>query len=382
MAKRDYYDVLGVPKNAGADDIKKAYRKLAIQYHPDKNPGNAEAEEKFKEASEAYEVLSDEQSRAKYDRFGHEATGAGYGGGGGADFNDIFSRFSDIFEGTGFEGFFGGARGGQRRARGQRGADLRIKLKLTLEEIAQGTEKTLKIRRQVTCKSCAGTGAQDGSSHQTCPTCNGVGEVRQQVGGGFFSQIVVSACPTCNGEGKIITQKCMACSGEGRVPEEQSISVNIPAGVSDGMQLSMRGQGNAGKRGGDPGDLLVQFEEIPHEYLVRDGENVIFDLYVNFADAALGANVEVPTLSGKARFKVEPGTQSGEIKRLKGKGIPNINGYGAGDQLVHVNVWTPRALSSEEKKLLEKLRASDNFIPKPGKSDKGFFSKMKEFFGG
>lgn len=384
MAKRDYYDVLGVPKNASAEDIKKAYRKLAIQYHPDKNPGNKEAEDKFKEASEAYEVLSDDQKRARYDNYGHAGVNDQGFGGGGQDFNDIFSRFSDIFEGTGFEGFFGGGRGGggRRKRQGQRGSDLRIKLKLTLEEVAKGVEKKIKLKRHVTCRECAGTGAFDNSSFQTCNTCAGSGEVRQQVGGGFFSQIVVSACPTCSGEGKIITKACAACAGEGRVPREDGLSVNIPAGVSDGMQLSMRGQGNAGKRGGDPGDLIVQFEEAPHEHLVRDGENVIYDLYLNFADAALGTSVEVPTLDGKARFKVEAGTQSGEIKRLKGKGIPNINGYGAGDQLVHINIWTPRHLSGEEKKVMEKLRTSANFAPNPGKQEKGFFSKMKEFFGG
>ncbi|MCE3007565.1 MAG: molecular chaperone DnaJ [Bacteroidetes bacterium] len=382
MTRRDYYEVLGVARTAQGDEIKRAYRRLAIQYHPDKNPGNKEAEEKFKEASQAYEVLSDANKKARYDQYGHAGVNEQGSAGGAADFSDIFNRFSDIFEGTGFEGFFGGNRSGRgRRRQGQRGSDLRIKLRLSLEEIAKGVEKKIKIRRHVGCPTCTGTGAYDNGSFQTCSTCSGVGEVRQQVGGGFFSQIVVSACPACGGEGKIITKACMNCAGEGRIEREDSLTVKIPAGVSDGMQLSMRGQGNVGKRGGEAGDLLVQFEEIPHETLVRDGENVIYDLYLNFADAALGTSVEVPTLDGKARFRVEAGTQSGEIKRLKGKGIPNINGYGAGDQLVHINVWTPRSLSSEERKLLDKLRQSENFVPNPGKQEKGFFAKMKEFFG-
>ncbi|MCS6906180.1 MAG: molecular chaperone DnaJ, partial [Bacteroidia bacterium] len=299
MAKRDYYDVLGVPRNADTETIKKAYRKLALQYHPDKNPGNKEAEEKFKEASEAYEVLSDPQKRAQYDKFGH----AGVGGGPQfQDINDIFSRFSEFFGDIPFEGFFGGAsRSGRRRSQGQRGQDLRVRLKLTLEEIASGTEKTLKIKRYVVCDTCSGTGAFDSRSVQTCPTCSGTGEVRQQVGGGFFSQIIISVCPNCHGSGKVITRKCPACEGEGRVMKDDVVKVRIPAGVSDGMQLTMRGNGHAGQRGGEPGDLLIQFEEIPHEYFIRQGDNIIYELYINIADAALGATLEVPTLDGKAR---------------------------------------------------------------------------------
>lgn len=383
MNKRDYYDVLGVTKTADGDSIKKAYRKMAMQYHPDKNPGDKQAEDMFKEASEAYEVLSDPQKRAQYDRFGHAGmTGAagGPGGAGFSDINDIFSRMSDIFEGSGFESFFGGGPGGRRRRQGQPGSDLRIKIKLSLEEIAAGVEKKIKLKRQVICGTCAGTGAFDSSSYQTCPTCSGAGEVRQQVGGGFFSQIVVSVCPTCHGEGRVITRACTVCNAEGRVESEDTVSATIPAGVSEGMQLSLRGQGNAGKRGGPPGDLLVQFEETPHEHLVRNGDNLVYDLHVSFADAALGLNAEVPTLGGKARFKIDPGTQSGEVKRLKGKGLPNINGYGVGDQIVYINVWTPKAVTAEERALLEKMRKMPNFNPTPNKSDKGFFKKMREFF--
>lgn len=380
MAKRDYYEVLGVAKGAPKDEVKKAYRKLAMQYHPDKNPGDKAAEEKFKEASEAYEVLSDDQKRNSYDRFGHAAVGSN-GGGQYQDINDIFSRFSEIFGDSAFEGFFaGGGRGGRRRRTGQPGSDLRIKLKLSLEEIATGVEKKIKLRRFATCNTCSGSGAADSQSFHTCPTCQGAGEVRQQVGGGFFTQIVVSACPTCHGEGRVITKGCKTCGGEGRQESDDTVTVKIPAGVQNNMQLSLRGQGNAGKRGGESGDLLILIEEEPHEHLVRESDNVIHELFINFPDAALGTNVEVPTLGGKARFKVEPGTQSGKIVRLKGKGLPNINGYGVGDQLVHINVWTPRNLSGEERTLLEKLRLSKNFTPNPGKEDKGFFEKMREFF--
>lgn len=383
MAKRDYYDVLGVTRSAAADEIKKAYRKLALQYHPDKNPGDKAAEEKFKEAAEAYEVLSDTDKRARYDRFGHAGVGGASGGGGQAygDINDIFSRFSEIFGDSAFEGVFGGrSGGGRRRQRGQPGADLRIKVKLTLDEIATGVEKKVKLRRFATCGTCSGTGAADDQSYHTCPTCVGTGEVRQQVGGGFFTQIVVSVCPTCHGEGRIVTKACRTCGGEGRLEEEDTVSLRIPAGVTDNIQLSMRGQGNAGKRGGPPGDLLIAIEELPHESLQREGDNVVYELYVSWPDAALGTSVEVPTLGGKARFKVEPGTQSGKIVRLKGKGIPNLNGYGTGDQLVHINVWTPTQLNSDERTLLEKLRERPNVKPNPGKGDKGFFEKVREFF--
>lgn len=380
MEKKDYYDVLGVSRNADDETIKKAYRKLAIKYHPDKNPGDKSAEELFKEASEAYEVLSDAQKRASYDRFGHAGVG-----GGARDANDIFSHFSSIFEEMGFEGFFGGAQrqgGGstRRRPTGQKGSDLRLKLKLTLEEIAAGIEKKIKLKRYASCSSCAGTGAFDTSSYRTCPSCNGTGELRQQVGGGFFAQIVVSACGTCNGEGRIISKTCATCNGEGRNESEDFVNIPVPPGVSSGIQLSLRGNGNAGRRGGPAGDLLIQIEEQPHAHLTREGDNLVYELHVNIADAALGTTVEVPTLEGKARFKVDAGTQSGAFHRLKGKGIPNINGRGVGDLLVHVNVWTPQTLSAEEKKLLEKLRKSANFNPSPTKSEKSFFDKMREYF--
>jgi len=389
MAKRDYYEVLGVDRNADADTLKKAYRKLAAKYHPDRNPDDKQAEEKFKEASEAYEVLSDPQKREQYNRFGHDGVrgvGGGAGGFAGQDINDIFSRFSDLFNDQGFDSFFGGGgRGGggrRRRAKGQRGSDLRIKIKLTLEEIASGVEKKIRLRRHTTCDTCNGTGAFDSGSYQTCSTCNGSGEVRQQVGGGFFQQIVVSACPRCHGEGVIVTKNCPKCSGEGRIELEETVPINIPAGVAQGMQLSIRGLGNAGIRGGDPGDLLIQVEEEPHQHLVREGDNVIYELYINFADAALGASIDVPTLGGKARLKLDPGTQSGKLLRLKGKGLPNVNGYGVGDQFVQVNVWTPKNLSSDERKLLEKLRDAANFKPHPSKADKSFLERMREFFNG
>ncbi|MDX2063296.1 MAG: molecular chaperone DnaJ [Bacteroidia bacterium] len=384
MAKRDYYEVLGVAKGASKDDIKKAYRKVAMQFHPDKNPGDHTAEEKFKEASEAYEVLADDQKRARYDQFGHAGVngGAGAGGAGFQDINDIFSRFSDIFGSGGFDDIFGRTAGGGRRTRrrGVPGSDLRLRLSLSLEEIATGVEKKLKIKRFVSCGTCGGNGADTAQSFHTCPTCQGTGEVRQQVGGGFFTQIVVSQCPTCHGEGQIVTAACKTCGGEGRVEDTETLSVKIPAGVQANMQLQMRGKGNAGKRGGEPGDLLIQVEEEPHPHFQREGDNVIHELYVNIADAALGQNIEVPTLTGKARFKLEPGTQSGKIVRLRGKGIPSVNGYGVGDQLVHINVWTPKKLTSEERALLDKLRSAPNFTPNPGKEEKGFFEKMREFF--
>jgi molecular chaperone DnaJ len=383
MAKRDYYEVLGVPRNADTDAIKKAYRKLALQHHPDKNPGDKAAEEKFKEASEAYEVLGDADKRARYDQFGH----AGVDGNAnfqGAGFEDIFSRFGDIFgEGSPFEGMFGNRGGGRRRSRGTPGSDLRLRMPLTLEEIAKGVQKKIKLKRHVACSACNGSGASDANGFQTCPTCKGNGEVRQQVGGGFFSQIVVSACPTCHGEGRIVTNACSVCNGEGRTQTEDTLDLNIPPGVRDGMALTMRGAGNAGKRGGPTGDLVIEVEEKPHELFEREGDNVIYDLVISLPDATLGANVEVPTLDGKARFKVDPGTQSGKMVRLKGKGLPDVNGYRRGDQLVHINVFTPQTLTSEERKILEKLRASPNFSPDPGKPrEKGFLNRMRDFFNG
>ncbi|MFI5161394.1 MAG: molecular chaperone DnaJ [Sphingobacteriales bacterium] len=386
MAKRDYYDVLGVSKGSDADEIKKAYRKMAIKYHPDKNPGDKQAEENFKEAAEAYEVLSNADKKARYDQFGHaanahSANGGGYGGGGGMNMEDIFSQFGDIFGGgSPFDGFFGGGRqsGGGRRV--QRGSNLRIKVRLTLEEIANGTEKKIKVNKQVACKTCDGTGAKDRSSMQTCKTCGGQGAVRRVTNTILGQMQTTSTCPTCNGEGTTITAKCTVCHGEGVMRDEETISINIPAGVSEGMQLSMSGKGNAAPRGGVPGDLIILIEEIPHETLKRDGNNVVYDLHINFVDAAIGTTVEVPTIDGKAKIKIDPGTQGGKILRLKAKGVPEVNSYHRGDQLVHINIWTPKALSREERELLEKLQSSPNFKPSPGKNEKSFFERMKEYF--
>jgi molecular chaperone DnaJ len=381
MAKRDYYDVLGVSKNAEQAEIKSAYRKLAIKYHPDKNPNNKEAEEKFKEAAEAYEVLSNPEKRQRYDRFGHAGNSASGGYGGGMNMEDIFSNFGDIFGGGNpFESFFGG--GGQSRGgrRAVKGTNLRIKVKLTLEEIAKGVEKKIKVNKQVVCKTCDGSGAKDRSSTSTCRTCGGTGSVRRVTNTILGQMQTTSTCPTCNGEGVEITAKCTTCHGEGLVRGEETISINIPAGVSEGMQLSMSGKGNAAPRGGVPGDLIILIEEIPHEILKRDGNNVIYDLYISFVDAALGASIEVPTIDGKAKIKIDPGTQGGKILRLKGKGIPEVNSYHKGDQLIYVNVWTPKALSQTEREQLEKLRESPNFKPQPGKNEKSFFERVKEFF--
>jgi molecular chaperone DnaJ len=379
MAKRDYYEVLGVSKTASPDDIKKAYRKIAIKFHPDKNPDDPSAEDKFKEAAEAYEVLSNPDKKQRYDQFGHQGLNGGSYGGGGMNMEDIFSQFGDIFGGSGspFESFFGGA-GNGRRVR--KGSNLRIKLKLDLQEIANGAEKKIKVKRHITCDTCSGNGAKNGSSLKNCTTCNGTGQQRKVVNTMLGQMVSTTTCGTCNGEGKIVTDRCEVCSGEGRVLQEEVIPIKIPAGVSEGMQLSMSGKGNVPPRGGVPGDLLIVVEEEEDPTLKRDGQNIIYDLYINFADAALGTTVEVPTIEGKVKIKVDPGTQSGRILRLKGKGIKDINGYNRGDQLIHVNIWTPKQLSREETIILERLRESPNFAPNPGKNDKGFFEKMKEFF--
>ena len=383
MAKRDYYEVLDVPKNAEAAAIKKAYRKLAIKYHPDKNPDNKEAEEKFKEAAEAYEILSDENKRARYDRFGHAGVGGNAGGfsGNGMTMEDIFSQFGDIFgdRGSPFESFFSGG-STRTRSRGQRGSNLRIKVGLTLEEIASGVVKKIKVKKHIVCDQCNGSGAKDRNSVKTCTTCRGSGYVTR-VKSTFLGQMQTTApCPTCNGTGQIITANCSKCKGEGRVYNEETIEIEIPAGVEEGMQLSLRGKGNAGMRGGPAGDLLINIIEKPHESLQRDGMNLIHDLYLNFADAALGTSVEVPTIDGRVKIKIPAGTQPGKIFRLKGKGLPPVQSYGKGDQLIHVNVWTPKKLNSEEKALMEKLRDMPNFKPQPGKSEKSFFDKMKDYF--
>ena len=386
--KRDFYEILGVSKSASADEIKKAYRKVAMQFHPDRNPGDKEAEEKFKEAAEAYEILSDTDKKSKYDRFGHAAFGPGTNGGsgfsGGMNTEDIFSQFGDIFGDDVFGSFFGGGSrrggGGASKARGQRGSNLRIKMKLTFEEIAKGVIKNVKVKKHVLCTTCGGNGAKDKNSLQTCSTCNGSGQVRR-VTNTFLGQMqTVSTCPTCNGEGTTVTAKCGACKGEGRVYGEETISIEIPAGVQEGMQLSMNGKGNAGERGGAPGDLIIQIEEEPHEELHRDWLNVAYDLHISFPDAAFGTHVEVPTIDGRAKIKIPPGTQSGKIFRLKGKGFPEVQGYAKGDQLIQVSVWTPQNLSAEEKEALEKMNHSENFKPNPNKGDKSFFDRVREAF--
>jgi molecular chaperone DnaJ len=380
--KRDYYQILEVSKSASEEEIKKAYRKMAIKYHPDKNQGDKAAEDKFKEAAEAYEVLSNQQKKARYDQFGHAGMGGASSGGrgGGMDMNDIFSQFGDIFgEESPFSSFFGGGRGGGGQ-RMRKGSDLRIKLKLNLEEVANGVEKKIKVKRHVSCKSCAGNGSKNGTELKSCGTCGGRGQVNQVRQTMLGQMMTTATCTTCNGEGKIVSARCETCFGEGRTLDEEVISIKIPAGVQEGMQLSMTGKGNVPPRGGVAGDLLIVIEEETHEHLLRDGINVVYDLHVSFIDATLGSSVEIPTIDGKARIQLESGTQGGKILRLKGKGIKDINGYGKGDQLVHVNVWTPKELSSDERQMLEKLRNSPNFQPKPAKSDKNIFEKMRDFF--
>lgn len=368
MAKRDYYEILGVTKSATPEEIKKAYRKLAIQYHPDKNPDNPEAEEKFKEAAEAYEVLSNPEKRQRYDQFGHQGLGGNGGfGGGGMNMEDIFSQFGDIFGGGGFESFFGGGRGGRRT---KKGTNLRVKLKLNLKEIANGVEKKIKVKRQVLA---------EGVTFKTCSTCQGSGQIKKVVNTMLGQMVSASTCHVCDGNGQIVDRKPAEADSNGLIIREEVISINIPAGVADGMQLSMSGKGNE-TAGGIPGDLLILIEEVDDDVLQRNGNDVIFELYISFMDAALGSQVEVPTIDGKVKIKIDPGTQSGKMLRLKGKGIRDINGYSRGDQLIQVNVWTPKQLSREERQILEGLKNSENFKPDPGKSEKSFFDKMKEFF--
>src|SRR5678816_1776120 len=384
MSKRDYYEILGVSKGAAADEIKKAYRKVAMQYHPDRNPGDKAAEEKFKEAAEAYEVLSDTDKKAQYDRYGHagvSSNGRGYPGG-GMNMEDILSQFGDIFGDDIFGSFFFffQRRSGGQRMRGVRGSNLRIKLKLTYEEIARGVTKNIKVKKYVPCQTCHGSGAKDKGSVQTCGTCGGSGQVRRVTNTFLGRMQTVTTCPTCNGEGTVITAKCNNCKGEGRVYGEEAISIEIPAGVQEGMQLNLSAKGNAGERGGAPGDLIILIEEEPHKELQRDGMNVAYDLHISFTDAVFGTQLEVPTIDGRAKIKIPAGTQSGKIFRLKGKGFPAVNSYQKGDQLIHVNVWTPQNVSAEEKTMLEKMSQSSNFKPHPDKSDKSFLDKMRELF--
>lgn len=379
--KRDYYEVLGVSRNADAAEIKKAYRKLALQYHPDKNPGNKEAEEKFKEAAEAYDVLSNEEKRRRYDQFGHAGMGNGAGGfgAGGMSMDDIFSHFGDIFGSFGgFGGFGGGGRHSARRV--NRGTNLRVKVKLTLEEIATGVEKKIKVKKYIADTHCQGTGAKDGTSYSTCSTCHGSGQVTRIQNTILGQMQTTSTCPTCSGEGKIISEKCPFCNGEGILMSEEVITLNIPAGVGEGMQLSLSGKGNAARRGGVNGDLIVLIEEKEHPQLIRDGNDLLYNAFVSFPEAVLGSSVEIPTLDGKVKVKVDAGTQPGKILRLRGKGLPDVNGYGKGDLLVKISVWIPKNLSKEDKKVVENLEKYDVF--KPGKVDEksGFFKKVKDFF--
>lgn len=373
--KKDFYQILGVNKNATPEEIKKAYRKKAIEFHPDKNPGNAEAEENFKAAAEAYETLSDAQKKARYDQFGHEAYtnqgGGGYGGGaGGMNMDDIFSQFGDIFGGAfggAFSGFGGG--GGARRAKG---GSLRIKVKLTLEEIAAGVEKKIKVKRKVQAK---------GVTYKTCTTCGGRGQVNR-IANTVFGQMQTSMpCNVCGGSGQILDTKPANADNHGMVVEEETVSIKIPAGVADGMQLKVSGKGNDAPGGNSvPGDLIVVIEEIEHDTLKREGENLHYDLYISLSEAVLGASKEIDTVSGKVRIKIDEGTQSGKILRLRSKGIPSINGYGTGDMLIHVNVWTPKKLSKEQKQFFEENLNDDNFKPAPERSEKSFFEKVKDMF--
>ena len=383
MAKRDYYEVLGVDKNASANDIKKAYRKLAIQYHPDKNPGDKEAEEKFKEAAEAYGVLSDPDKKARYDQFGFEGLGGAGGAGGfsgaGMDINDIFSMFGDIFGGRGgFGGFSGFGGGGSSRPAKFRGSDQRVKVKLTLQEIANGVTKKFKLKKYVPCTHCNGSGAENGAV-ETCPECKGTGRVvrtQQSIFGMMQTEV---ACPHCNGQGKVIKNKCKHCNGDGIVMGEEIVEVNIPAGVNEGMQLSMRGKGNAGKHNGIPGDLLILVEEEKHPTLVRDENDLIYSLLLDIPTAALGGFAEIPTIDGKAKVTIDPGTQPGKVLRLRGKGLPSINGYGKGDIVVNISVYIPEELSRDEKKAMEEFRESENFRPSESIKEK-IFRRFKNFF--
>lgn len=379
MSKRDYYEILGVDKNATAEEIKKAYRKKAIQYHPDKNPGNKEAEEMFKEAAEAYEVLSDPDKRSRYDRYGHSGVGGSAGGGfgGGMSMDDIFSHFGDIF--GGFGGFSGFGGSGRSSRRVNKGSNLRVKVSLTLAEIAKGVEKKIKVKKYVSCTHCNGTGAAGGTAYSTCSTCRGTGQVTRITNTILGQMHQTTSCPTCHGEGTVITQSCTHCNGEGLVRQEEIVTIQIPAGVENGMQLSVSGKGNAARRGGINGDLIILIQEEPHPELIRDGSDLIYNLLLSVPDAILGSTVEIPTVEGKVKVKIDSGTQPGKILRLKGKGLPEINSYGQGDLLVKINVFIPKDLPKEEVKLVEKLRESESFSTKQA-SGQSFFSRMKNMF--
>ncbi|MCG8339768.1 MAG: molecular chaperone DnaJ [Cytophagales bacterium] len=374
MEKRDYYEILGVNRNASPEEIKKAYRKIAIKYHPDKNPNNPTAEEKFKEAAEAYEVLSTPKKRQLYDQFGHAGVDGSTFSSHRMDVKNVFERFGDIFGSDNpFNSFF-------RGERIRKGENLRIKLKLSLKEIVSGVEKKIKVKRYHSCSKCSGNGAKNGTAFTVCSTCDGSGQIRKVANTLLGSMVTAIICPACGGERKTISSYCNTCEGKGRILKEEVISIKVPAGVSDGMQLIIEEKGNAPIRGGRSGDLLVLVEEQEDELLKREGKNIIYNLHVNFVDAAMGSSIEVPTIDGKVKIKLAPGTQSGKVLRLKGKGIKDIHNYGKGDQLICVNVWTPQQLTKEEKAMLESLRNSPNFTPNPRKKEKGLFEKIKELF--
>jgi molecular chaperone DnaJ len=389
MAKRDFYEVLGVSRSATQDEIKKAYRQMALKYHPDRNAGDKTAEEKFKEAAEAYEVLSDPEKRQRYDQFGHEGLrGTNYHD--FHDINDIFNTFGDIFSGgfggSIFDEVFGGGQRSRRRSsaqHGQQGSDLRVRLTLTLEEIAGGVEKKIKVKRQKKCDVCGGSGAKSSSGKTTCPQCGGSGELRQ-VSRSMFGQFVnITTCPSCGGEGRIIKDPCTACFGEGRVQGESTIKVNVPAGVAEGNYIPLQGQGNAGRHGGPAGDLIVAIEEEPHEHFKRNGDDIIYDLWISYPTAALGGNIEIPTLAGKAKLTIDPGTPAGRLLRMRERGIPHLNNYGRGDELVHVNIWVPKKLNAKEKELLHNLSTAEHINPSEEdlkSNDRSFFEKVKDVF--
>ncbi len=378
MIKRDYYEILGIDKNASKDDIKKAYRKLAMQYHPDRNPDDKQAEEKFKEAAEAYEVLNSDEKKAKYDRFGHDGVRSGYGSQGFTDINDIFSHFSDIFSGGSiFDDFFGsGQRSRRRKTGGTPGTDLKVTLKLTLEEISDGVSKKIKLKKAVKCDECKGTGAEGGSSTKTCPVCHGSGEVKT-VSRSVFGQFVnIQTCNNCNGEGTVVDSPCKKCRGDGRIQNETTVKIDVPPGVYQGSYMTMRGEGNAGKREGQPGDLIVVFEEIPHDYFIRNNDDIIYDLHISFPESVLGIEVDVPTLKGKAKLKIDPGTQPGKLLRMRDKGIKHLNESGYGDQLVKINIDIPKKVTTREKEILKELSESTSFKNPGKKDDKNFFKRF------
>ena len=367
--KQDYYEILGVSKSASANEIKKAYRKKAIQFHPDKNPGDTKAEQEFKKAAEAYEILSDQQKREQYDRFGHAAFEGGQGfGGGGMNMEDIFSQFGDIF-GSAFGGGFGGFGGGGRRT--AKGTNLRVRVKLSLEEVVLGVEKKIKVKRKVQAPE---------ARFSTCPTCNGTGQVMRVTNTVLGRMQTASTCSACGGSGQVLVNRPSGSDANGLISKEEMVAVNIPPGVEDGMQLKMSGKGNDAPGNGISGDLIVLVQIQNHQSLSREGDNLHMDLFVSLPEAILGASKEIETVAGSVRIRLEAGIQSGKILRLKGKGIPSLNGYGTGDLLVHINVWTPQSLSKEQKQFFESMRTDEHFVPDPKKGEKSFFDKVKDMF--